>query len=125
MKECLLVALGGALGAVLRYLISLLPLAVGPIPLLTLGINAAAALLMGFFSGWLDFNTVLGTELGLLLRAGFCGGFSTLSLLALELVDMAQAQQLLAAVVYVLLTLILCIGGIVLGENLATVVFKG
>ena len=117
-------ALGGALGAVLRYLISLLPLA-GPIPLLTLGINAAAALLMGFFSGWLDFNTVLGTELGLLLRAGFCGGFSTLSLLALELVDMAQAQQLLAAVVYVLLTLILCIGGIVLGENLATVVFKG
>mgnify|MGYP001058926121 FL=1 len=124
MKECLLVALGGALGAVLRYLISLLPLA-GPIPLLTLGINAAAALLMGFFSGWLDFNTVLGTELGLLLRAGFCGGFSTLSLLALELVDMAQAQQLLAAVVYVLLTLILCIGGIVLGENLATVVFKG
>ena len=121
MKECLLVALGGALGAVLRYLISLLPLA-GPIPLLTLGINAAAALLMGFFSGWLDFNTVLGTELGLLLRAGFCGGFSTLSLLALEL---AQAQQLLAAAVYVLLTLILCIGGIVLGENLATVVFKG
>ena len=124
MKECLLVALGGALGAVLRYLISLLPLA-GPIPLLTLGNNSAAALLMGFFSGWLDFNTVLGTELGLLLRAGFCGGFSTLSLLALELVDMAQAQQLLAAVVYVLLTLILCIGGIVLGENLATVVFKG
>ena len=124
MKECLLVALGGAMGAVLRYLISLLPLA-GPIPLLTLGINAAAALLMGFFSGWLDFNTVLGTELGLLLRAGFCGGFSTLSLLALELVDMAQAQQLLAAAVYVLLTLILCIGGIVLGENLATVVFKG
>ena len=124
MKECLLVALGGALGAVLRYLISLLPLA-GPIPLLTLGINAAAALLMGFFSGWLDFNTVLGTELGLLLRAGFCGGFSTLSLLALELVDLAQAQQLLAAAVYVLLTLILCIGGIVLGENLATVVFKG
>ena len=124
MKECLLVALGGALGAVLRYLISLLPLA-GPIPLLTLGINAAAALLMGFFSGWLDFNTVLGTELGLLLRAGFCGGFSTLSLLALALVDMAQAQQLLAAAVYVLLTLILCIGGIVLGENLATVVFKG
>ena len=124
MKECLLVALGGALRAVLRYLISLLPLA-GPIPLLTLGINAAAALLMGFFSGWLDFNTVLGTELGLLLRAGFCGGFSTLSLLALELVDMAQAQQLLAAAVYVLLTLILCIGGIVLGENLATVVFKG
>ena len=124
MKECLLVALGGALGAVLRYLISLLPLA-GPIPLLTLGINAAAALLMGFFSGWLDFNTVLGTELGLLLRAGFCGGFSTLSLLALELVDMAQAQQLLAAAVYVLLKLILCIGGIFLGENQATVVFKG
>lgn len=119
-----MVALGGALGAVLRYLISLLPLA-GPIPLVTLGINAAAALLMGFFTGWLDFNTVLGAEMGLLLRAGFCGGFSTLSLLALELVDMAQAQQLLAAAVYVLLTLILCIGGIVLGENLAAALFRG
>lgn len=123
MKECLLVALGGALGAVLRYLVGLLPLA-GPIPLLTLGINAAAALLMGFFTGWLDFNTTLGAELGLLLRAGFCGGFSTLSLLALELVDMAQAQQLLLAAVYVTLTLFLCIGGIVLGENLAAALFK-
>ena len=121
MKECLLVALGGALGAVLRYLVGLLPLA-GPIPLLTLGINAAAALLMGFFTGWLDFNTTLGAELGLLLRAGFCGGFSTLSLLALELVDMAQ--QLLLAAVYVTLTLFLCIGGIVLGENLAAALFK-
>ncbi len=124
MKECFLVALGGAAGATLRYLVGLLPLA-GPIPLVTLGINAAAALLMGFFSGWLDFDTQLGAELGLLLRAGFCGGFSTLSLLALELVDMAQAQQIVWAALYVVLTLVLCIGGIVLGENLAAVLFKG
>lgn len=124
MKECLLVALGGAAGAALRYLLSLLPLT-GPIPLVTLGINSVAALLMGFFSGWLDLDSQLGAELGLLLRAGFCGGFSTLSLLALELVDMAQAQQLVWAAVYVLLTLILCIGGIVLGENLAAALFRG
>lgn len=123
MKECLLVALGGASGAVLRYLLGLLPLAAA-IPLLTLAINAAAALLMGFFTGWLDLHTALGFDLGLLLRTGFCGGFSTLSLLALEVVDMAQAQHLLASALYIGLTLALCVGGVVLGENLAAVLFK-
>ena len=123
MKECLLVAVGGASGAVLRYLLSLLPVAAA-FPLVTLGINAVAALLMGFFTGWLDLSTALGADLALLLRVGFCGGFSTLSLLALEVVDLAQTQHILAAAVYVFLTLALCIGGILLGENLAAAVFS-
>lgn len=41
MKECLLVGLGGALGAMLRYLLSLLPVG-GHLPLMTLSINVVA-----------------------------------------------------------------------------------
>lgn len=118
MRECLLVGLGGALGAMLRYLLSLLPVA-GTLPLITLGINALAALLMGFFTGCLDWHSWMPPEMGLFLRAGFCGGFSTLSLLALELVDLAQAHYWLLAAAYALLTLGLCIGGILLGQYLA------
>ena len=118
MKECLLVGLGGALGAMLRYLLSLLPVG-GHLPLMTLSINVVAALLMGFFTGCLDWHSWLDPQLGLLLRAGFCGGFSTLSLLALELVDLAQAHYRLLAAAYAALTLGLCIGAILLGQWLA------
>ena len=72
MKECLLVGLGGALGAMLRYLLSLLPVG-GHLPLMTLSINVVAALLMGFFTGCLDWHSWLDPQLGLLLRAGFSG----------------------------------------------------
>ena len=43
MKECLLVGLGGALGAMLRYLLSLLPVG-GHLPLMTLSITNTSAL---------------------------------------------------------------------------------
>lgn len=118
MKQCLMVFLGGGLGSMLRYLLSLLPVA-GTLPLITMGINALAALLMGFFTGCLDWHNILSPDMGLLLRAGFCGGFSTLSLLALELVDLAQAHYWLLAAAYAALTLGLCIGGILLGQYLA------
>lgn len=124
MKECLLVGLGGALGAMLRYLLSLLPVS-GHLPLMTLLINATAALLMGFFTGCLDWHSWLDPQLGLMLRAGFCGGFSTLSLLALELVDLAQAHYWLLAAAYAMLTLGLCIGGILLGQWLAVCLLRG
>ena len=114
----MLVGLGGALGAMLRYLLSLLPVG-GHLPLMTLSINVVAALLMGFFTGCLDWHSWLDPQLGLLLRAGFCGGFSTLSLLALELVDLAQAHYWLLAAAYAALTLGLCIGAILLGQWLA------
>ncbi len=93
MKECLLVGLGGALGAMLRYLLSLLPVG-GHLPLMTLSINVMAALLMGFFTGCLDWHSWLDPQLGLLLRAGLrrllhpflagvgAGGFGSGALLA-------------------------------------------
>ena len=79
MKECLLVGLGGALGAMLRYLLSLLPVG-GHLPLMTLSINVVAALLMGFFTGCLDWHSWLDPQLGL---AGVgAGGFGSGALLA-------------------------------------------
>ena len=53
LLNCLCVALGGGLGAVLRYLISLIPLP-GPFPLLTLLTNFAGAVVIGVPVGFVN-----------------------------------------------------------------------
>lgn len=119
VKECLLVGLGGGFGSMLRYMLGLLPV-YAVFPVLTLLINVTAALAMGFFTAL--FGARLGGDWSLLLRAGFCGGFSTLSALSLEVMNLAQAHHMLIAGAYMAGTLALCLIGIWLGEALASMV---
>ena len=53
MFQILAVGAGGALGALSRYGISLLPFR-GEFPLLTLVTNLLGAVLIGFLAGWAD-----------------------------------------------------------------------
>lgn len=118
MKECLLVGAGGALGSMLRYLLGLLPVYT-LFPVITFVINVAAAVAMGFFTAWLEIRTGPGSGLSLLLRTGFCGGFSTLSALSLEVVNLGQTHHIVLAAAYAAFSLMLCLAGILLGEFLA------
>lgn len=118
MKECLLVGAGGALGSMLRYLLGQLPVYT-LFPVITFLINVAAAVAMGFFTAWLELRTGTGSGLSLLLRTGFCGGFSTLSALSLEVVNLGQTHHIVLAVAYAAFSLLLCLAGILLGEFLA------
>ncbi len=118
MKECLLVGAGGALGSMLRYLLGQLPVYT-LFPVITFLINVAAAVAMGFFTAWLEIRTGGGGGLSLLLRTGFCGGFSTLSALSLEVVNLGQTHHIVLAAAYAAFSLLLCLAGILLGEFLA------
>lgn len=118
MKECLLVGAGGALGSMLRYLLGQLPVYT-LFPVITFLINVAAAVAMGFFTAWLEIRTGGGGALSLLLRTGFCGGFSTLSALSLEVVTLSQTHHVVLAAAYAAFSLLLCLAGILLGEFLA------
>lgn len=118
MKECLLVGAGGALGSMLRYLLGQLPVYT-LFPVITFLINVMAAVAMGFFTAWLEIRTGGGGTLSLLLRTGFCGGFSTLSALSLEVVTLSQTHHVVLAAAYAAFSLLLCLAGILLGEFLA------
>ena len=87
----LLVALGAAVGAALRFSVS----RALPGPRGTLAVNAAGSLLLGLVAG-------LPAGAGALLGTGFCGAFTTLSTFAVEAVDGAGWR-------YVAATLAVCL----------------
>lgn len=86
MKDCLLVALGGALGAVARHLVAVaLPLREGTaLPLATLTVNVLGCLGLGLLLGWAEAREALSGPTRLLLGTGFLGAFTTFSTFALE-----------------------------------------
>ncbi len=111
------VGLGGAFGAVARYSISLIPYK-GDFPLLTLVTNLIGALVIGFVTGiatkreWSE-NTVL------FLKTGVCGGFTTFSTFSLESYTLFQTHRPALAIMYMLLSVILCLAGIFIGVFIA------
>jgi len=96
------VFLGGGLGAVARYGVSLaLPRAEGGFPWATLVVNVSGALLIG-----LCFAFMSGREsMRLFLIVGLLGGFTTFSTLSLETLTLLQAREGGQALAYVSLTL--------------------
>ncbi|QKS69968.1 fluoride efflux transporter CrcB [Paenalkalicoccus suaedae] len=101
----LLVALGGAIGAVARYLLGLRFAKVylfSTIPLAIFIVNCIGSFLLGLM-------TVLFLEspsLFLLLGVGLCGAFTTFSTFSVEVVQLLRASKWSAAVVHVLITMV-------------------
>ena len=121
MSRFLWVALGGALGAVLRYAVSLIPVR-GGFPVLTLLTNLLGALLIGFIAGAAEISA---PSPGLILfaKTGLCGGFTTVSTFSLESYTLIKAGQKGTAVLYIALSVGLCLLGIWLGHLAARRVF--
>lgn len=111
------VGLGGALGAVLRYGISLLPYK-GTFPVLTLFTNILGALFIGFLAG-MGAKKQLAPEWMLFLKTGVCGGFTTFSTFSLEAYQLAQRGDTALAGVYVVCSVGCSLAGIAAGMWLA------
>lgn len=122
MKQILLVALGGGVGAVCRYGLTLLPIN-GKFPCSTLLANLAGALIIGFLAGCAAQISKFPPELNLLLKTGFCGGFTTFSTFSLDTVSLLQQHRYLAGCGYAALSLAGCLAGVVLGQALVQLVF--
>ncbi|MEP5727755.1 MAG: fluoride efflux transporter CrcB [Sulfitobacter sp.] len=119
-----LVALGGAIGAALRFLsgIAILRLA-GPseFPMAILSVNIIGSFLMGVF-------VVAAAQKGLtqmspFVMTGVLGGFTTFSAFSLETVTLMERGDVGAAGLYVALSVGLSIAGLMLGLWLARGVF--
>ncbi|MFM6930889.1 MAG: fluoride efflux transporter CrcB [Novosphingobium sp.] len=107
-----LVALGGGLGAWLRFLTGVAwTRAIGPVaatafPLATLSVNVIGSLAMGLLAGWLARTGTAGEPWRLLLGVGVLGGFTTFSAFSLEFALLVERGQLGTAMAYVALSLI-------------------
>ena len=107
-----LVALGGGLGAWLRFLTgaawtrAIGPVAASAFPLATLSVNVIGSLAMGMLAGWLARHGSGGEPWRLLLGVGVLGGFTTFSAFSLEFALLVERGQLGLAMAYVALSLI-------------------
>ena len=102
MNSYLAVAIGGAIGATLRFAVSEW---VGT-PQATLIVNAVGSLLLGICMAALA-NEMISKEMTLLLGTGILGAFTTMSTFSLETVEL-WGDDRTRAIGYVLITMILC-----------------
>ena len=109
----LLVMLGGAAGAVVRFLVDRLT-GPYPVPVGTLAVNVAGSFVLGLLTG---LGPALPASLLTLLGVGFCGALTTWSTFAFQSVSLGSWRW---AVVNVAATLVLGIGAAVLGRALVS-----
>ncbi len=121
MIKLIWVGLGGACGAAGRYLISLIPIK-SAFPFLTLMTNVMGALLIGFVIGAAANTEQPSENLILFLRVGICGGFTTFSAFSAESLFLLENGNMPAGILYIFLSVSLCIFGVWLGRNAASLI---
>ena len=129
MTQFLLVAVGGALGAVARYGLGLTVGRLAPgagWPRGTLAANISGGLLMGLLAGWLALKAGAGQEsLRLFAAVGVLGGFTTFSAFSLEAALMIERRELATAFVYAVGSVVLAIAALFVGLMIARKLFTG
>lgn len=122
IREILTVGLGGALGSILRYLISTVMLAgytIAGFPLGTFTVNVLGSLLIGILMALLQEKTW-----SLLLVVGFCGGFTTFSTFSADTFKLIRMGDWSAAPLYIGLSLVVCVVCTACGLWIGTTITK-
>lgn len=123
MTRLLLIAAGGALGAVARYGVGVWAFRLFPAaqwPWGTLAVNGLGGLLMGLLTGWLAFRGGLHAEsIRLFAAVGLLGGFTTFSAFSLETALMIERRQFAMAGGYAAASVVLSIVALFVGLMVA------
>lgn len=119
MINVLLVALGGSIGAVVRYLISIFMIQVfgSSFPFGTLLVNVIGSFFMGVIYA-LGQMSHISPELKALIGVGLLGALTTFSTFSNETLLLLQQGDWLKAILNVVLNLSLCLFVVYLGQQL-------
>ncbi|MDH3414976.1 MAG: fluoride efflux transporter CrcB [Gammaproteobacteria bacterium] len=108
----LFVAVGGALGAMARFGLNVFLQRDISVPWGTLSANLLGCLAMGVIaqlvatSAWFNDAGIVPDQYRLLFAIGFCGSFTTLSAMVMELHTMLQRNEILNSFSYVMVTML-------------------
>lgn len=122
MKPLLLVALGGSIGSVIRYLLSLWIVQRCPdwrFPAGTFVINVAGCLVIGILSGLAVKPGAFSADARLFLFTGLLGGFTTFSAFGLETFHLLRRGEPMVAGAYVILSVVAGLVALAAGFSLA------
>ena len=118
------VALGGAIGSVARLWLSVqVGLATGlGFPWGTILVNIIGSLVIGFVATLTGPNgrVVVPIEAQAFVMVGLCGGFTTFSAFSLQTLELARDGRLLYAGANIMLSVVLCLTAVAIGDWLAT-----
>lgn len=108
----LFVAIGGAVGAMARYALNVSLQSSHEFPWGTLSANLLGCLAMGAVmqfvahSTWFNESGLIPDQYRLLFAIGFCGSFTTLSALVMEVNTLMQRSEVLLAFLYLFGTMV-------------------
>lgn len=121
MGQLLGIILGGAVGALLRYLTSnmVYQLAGRQLPYGTLSVNVLGSLLMGVLVVYFAQRTMLDTPLAKGLMVGVLGAFTTFSTFSLDTLYLLEQGDWAKAGANVVLNVVLCLLAVWLGVLVA------
>jgi len=116
-KTIFYVALGGALGSVLRYLTSVAVAKFwsATFPMATFIANILGCFLVGLLIGILEKNDLANSNLKWFLITGFCGGYTTFSTFGFENYSLFQNNNSILAFAYIALSIIVGLLAVWLG----------
>jgi fluoride exporter len=121
LKTILYIAIGGALGSVLRFLTTAIVSKFwsSQFPLATFIANFVGCFLIGLFIGFLTKHQLENSNLKWFLVTGFCGGYTTFSAFGMENYSLFQNNNPLMAFGYIALSVILGIFAVWFGLSLS------
>ena len=120
MLNSLAVGIGGFVGSILRYWVGQLPLRGKAVfPVNTLLINVAGAFVIGLVAGLFGRHSEWDGRVLLLLKVGFCGGFTTFSTFSSETLQLFETDHPVLGILYVCLSAALGVAAVFLGQQLA------
>jgi CrcB protein len=120
---CLIIMVGGAIGTLARYLISVAALPISQnLPWGTIGINILGSFIIGLF-GTLTLahgRYPASENTRLFVMIGLCGGFTTFSSFSLQTLDLLRNGAMTRAAINVVGSVMACVAAVAIGHFIAT-----